>query len=255
MKVFAVAFGIACGMAAILFCTIFAILTFFQRPEAVTAATSVGALTIGSFKSIAEFLERENGRKNLAAGKQNPVYDFRGFQIAWPLMTLYGTLILLLVTQAGEFIAGFLSSVLEIKGSNLFWLILITNILTWIFGSYLVGRWIATRCARRGVLTILLVAALIAGILTASVVIASVIASSFELVQVEVRQRLEFGSILYSFAIRICIVFGAGLLGYWRGRRQRLPKYLYYLLRVLPAETREAVVELAFGEAQKLALR
>jgi len=42
------------------------------------------------------------------------------------------------------------------------------------------------------------------------------------------------------------------LLGYWRGRKLRLSKYLYYLLGVLPKETRDAVVELAFDEAQKI---
>jgi hypothetical protein len=43
----------------------------------------------------------------------------------------------------------------------------------------------------------------------------------------------------------------AGLLGYWRGQKYRLSKYLHYLLGVLPAETRDAVIELAFEEAQK----
>ena len=43
-----------------------------------------------------------------------------------------------------------------------------------------------------------------------------------------------------------------GLIGYWRGKRQSLSKYLHYLLSVLPPQTRDTVVELAFDEAQKV---
>ena len=48
------------------------------------------------------------------------------------------------------------------------------------------------------------------------------------------------------------IVIVPGLIGYWRGKRQSLSKYLYYLLSVLPPQTRDTVVELAFEEAQKV---
>src|SRR6266852_1788451 len=40
--------------------------------------------------------------------------------------------------------------------------------------------------------------------------------------------------------------FHHGLLGYWRGRRQRLAVYLAYLLGSVSADTRQSIVELAF---------
>ena len=43
------------------------------------------------------------------------------------------------------------------------------------------------------------------------------------------------------------------LIGYWRGRKHRLSKYLYYLLGVLSPEARHAVIELAVEEAQRAA--
>jgi hypothetical protein len=43
------------------------------------------------------------------------------------------------------------------------------------------------------------------------------------------------------------------LLGYWRGHKARWAKYLGYLLGVLPPETRDAMVDLVFVEAQKVA--
>jgi len=67
--------------------------------------------------------------------------------------------------------------------------------------------------------------------------------------------KVEFQPFLYEFAKKMCIFWGAGLFGYWRGHRHKLSAYLYYLVRVLPAETRETVVELTFEEAQKVGLR
>ena len=49
------------------------------------------------------------------------------------------------------------------------------------------------------------------------------------------------------FPFLVCL----GLIGYWRGRNFRLSRYLHYLLSVLPADTRDLVIELAFGEAQE----
>jgi hypothetical protein len=50
-------------------------------------------------------------------------------------------------------------------------------------------------------------------------------------------------------------VFYAGpiYLGYWMGRRSRMNKYFSYLLAVLPKDTRNLVVTLAYEEAQRLA--
>jgi hypothetical protein len=63
---------------------------------------------------------------------------------------------------------------------------------------------------------------------------------------------------LYEAALILSIVefpfeIFSGLIGYWRGRKYRLAAYLHYLLGVLPAETRDTVVELAFDEARKVA--
>lgn len=59
---------------------------------------------------------------------------------------------------------------------------------------------------------------------------------------------------LLSRIVPITLIFLVpGLLGYWRGRKYRLSKYLHYLLGVLPEETRDTVIDLAFDEAQKVA--
>ena len=66
-------------------------------------------------------------------------------------------------------------------------------------------------------------------------------------------EGLTFFEILKRFAIISFIIVVPGLIGYWRGQRQRLSKYLDYLLHVLPPQDRDTVVDLAYGEAQKVA--
>ena len=51
--------------------------------------------------------------------------------------------------------------------------------------------------------------------------------------------------------VGIPLFFALGLLGYWRGRHQRLGTYLAYLLGSVSTETRQSIVELAFEEAKK----
>lgn len=98
MKLFAMALAIVCGIAAALFVIGFALLSvFYEQPEALRAAGGLGGLPILTFPKLLEVLEQQKGRENLAAGKRSPIYDFSGFQIAWPLMALYGWLLLFAV--------------------------------------------------------------------------------------------------------------------------------------------------------------
>src|SRR4029077_6742618 len=65
-------------------------------------------------------------------------------------------------------------------------------------------------------------------------------------------ERLSIFGILKRIATISFLIIVPGLIGYWRGQRQRLSKYLNYLLSVLPPQTRDTVVDLAYGEAQKV---
>jgi hypothetical protein len=258
MNVLAPAFAIACGLVLILFGVTFVILLPFSEfqqalDSALNVAKTMGSLIIASFPVIAEFLERQKGRKNLAAGKPRPVYDFRGFQITWPLMALYGTIIVVVVFALGPFLVGFVRGFYNgfiagfykqdtpgVQPDELYWADMIVSYVVSITGSYLVGRWIGTRCARRGVVAIVLIGPLASAIYVA--------------INSHVNE-MEFQRILYEFAKGTCIFWGAGVFGYWRGKRHKLSAYLHYLMRVLPEETRETVVELTFEEAQKVGLR
>jgi hypothetical protein len=52
---------------------------------------------------------------------------------------------------------------------------------------------------------------------------------------------ISFGVVLY---------FSVAAIGYWRGRRNRQVKYFRNLLNVLPADTRDTIVGMAYDEAR-----
>jgi hypothetical protein len=256
MKFFAIAFGIGCGVGVILSATTFAVLTLVGVAEAVAvpAAITLAGPPLVASKEIAELLERQEGKKALAAGKRTPVYDFRGFQIAWPLMVLYGSLIIIGVSLILGGIAGVVGAAMAIasgitegdliqeylqKNTPLWVVALSADSLVSLLVVYLLGRWIGTRCSRGGALAVLLM-------ITLTFVIAIAVG-----VPSTMSEWYHFIMIWSLLQLPILICFG--LIGYWRGRKHRLSKYLHYLLGVLPSETRDTVVELAFDEAQKVA--
>lgn len=100
MKLFAITLGVTCGVAAVLFGIALALLLpFVEMSDALRAAAAVGGLPMLAFPKVTEFVEQQQGKKNLAAGKRTPIYDFRGFQIAWPLMVVVGTIVLWSIGQ------------------------------------------------------------------------------------------------------------------------------------------------------------
>jgi hypothetical protein len=253
MKLFAIAFGIVCGVAAGLFGLTFALLSFFEYPQAVLAAGALAGTVITAFPKVAEFLERQEGRKSLAAGRGKPVYDFHGFQIAWPLMLVYGTVLLSFLLQAISMIAGIvLGSVISFEVENAPKVAGAGGLLTMImmiFAAYFVGRWIGARTSRLGIVTMFLIAPLTAAITVGT----DVLFMSDEWYRsYNASERLAFFGILMRITKISFLIIVPGLIGYWRGQRQRLSKYLDYLLGVLPPQTRDIVVELAFEEAQKV---
>ena len=205
---------------------------------------------------MAEFLEQQESKKRLAVGRRKPVYDFRGFQIAWPLMVVYGTVVLSCLVQASSGIAGIMVRVAggSFEGENAQAAnsaLALLNVLMTTFGAYLVGRWIGARASRLGIVTILLIAPLTAAIWIGADVF--LFAPGKKYTDMFGLEGLTFFGILERFTAISLFIVVPGLIGYWRGQRQRLSKYLDYLLNVLPRQDRDTVVELAYGEAQKVA--
>ena len=172
-------------------------------------------------------------------------------------MVLYGALALWTLGQAAGGLAGLVLSVVlqpyhdgPPPARLLLAMAVIGPTMLTIFAAYFVGRWIGTRCLRRGIVAIVLVAVLTAVGAVAVDVLATTDEYYREMFDAE---RLSPAHILTRVALVSFNILVPGLIGYWRGRKLRLSKYLHYLLGVLPAETRDTVVDLAFEEAQKVA--
>jgi hypothetical protein len=252
MKSFAIAFGICCGVSVGLFTLVFVLLSLFESPQAVSAATGLAGLSMAAFPKVAEFLETREGKKSVASGTRGHIYDFRGFQITWLLMVAYGTVVLWGVVETFGFIVGFsFAAATGQTTANAGYLqgIAITLVVVQIVAAYFLGRWIGSRTSRRGIVAMLLVAPLFAAANVASDVLGmpgELYAATFG------SEPWEFFGVLKRIIFISLITIVPGLIGYWRGKRQSLSKYLHYLLSVLPPQTRDTVVELAFDEAQKV---
>lgn len=113
---------------------------------------------------------------------------------------------------------------------------------------FLIGRWVGRRAAMHGAVTVI-------GIAAIARLLASAIDFGFAHGNVTDAETAFFGSKLIAsasgFGLGILTFGSAGLLGYWRGTRQRLGSYISYLLRNASDETRKAIVDLAFEEAER----
>jgi hypothetical protein len=120
-----------------------------------------------------------------------------------------------------------------------------------VVANYLVGRMIGTRCASHGLATIVIVGLAGSGITR---LFDFSIVSGTELRTV-LGEPASMEVFLVAWLGGAVLFWLPGFLGYWRGRRRRLARYLSYLVGVLPKGTRETLVSLAYSEAQSLASR
>jgi hypothetical protein len=223
-------------------------------------ATGLATLPIAGSPHIVELLERGQARREFARGQPNMIHSFEGFAISWPILVLCGVVVVWAIMEASAYLAsslvtliaasftgvtktedltGKLPTVIGIMGLS-------NSVPIRLVGGYLLGRWIGTRCARYGILALLLSVALGA---IASMTGAYFVTSADTFKDVFGAQN-ELGFMALAGATSFCYIFASGLLGYWRGRRRKLSRYMLYLLSVLPNDVRSVLVDLAFEEAQ-----
>ena len=223
-------------------------------------ATGLATLPIAGSPHIVELLERGQARREFARGQPNMIHSFEGFAISWPILVLCGVVVVWAIMEASAYLAsslvtliaasftgvtktedltGKLPTVIGIMGLS-------NSVPIRLVGGYLLGRWIGTRCARYGILALLLSVALGA---IASMTGAYFVTSADTFKDVFGAQN-ELGFMALAGATSFCYIFASGLLGYWRGRRRKLSRYILYLLSVLPNDVRGVLVDLAFEEAQ-----
>jgi hypothetical protein len=246
MKQLGIAFGISLGASIVLF----AILHLVFQMDAHGAA-GVAGLPFIAAHHLCEMLERRDARKNPATTPAQSIYTYDGFAISWKAMLLFGAVILAAMMQAFGFV-GFVVASLFFEPSFAAGeprLGLAISLPLNLAGCFFVGRWIGTRCAQKAVLTVLLVPFF--GIFAAKIL-------DFAVVSPDDFKRAfgadkNFATFLVQVLVASTLFLIPAFLGFWRGRVIRLSRYLRYLLGVLPKDTREVLVNLAYEEAQNLA--
>jgi hypothetical protein len=117
-------------------------------------------------------------------------------------------------------------------------------------GLYLIGRWVGSRSPRFG-LAVPVVALFIAVSLT---LILQALFGVREVVKaihgVEPAASIEYLTAVLKNSPGLLIALIPIYIGYWRGMKLKLAKYLKYLLDIVPKDTRETLVSLAYDEAQ-----
>lgn len=236
MKSLSIAFLVALvGIAAV-----FLVLSLAGVDKSV--AGPIATAIMGGIPYIRESLEKRE-RLEAGNGAGSRILSLEGFGIPPARVVLYGTLILAAVMLVSSAFAGIIATASRVgtmEGNRTlvgaFALALVLP------AQFLIGRWVGRRGAGRGILAVILVAAF--GRLLIIVFDRAFMTSD------EIAEFVGAGTATQLMA-GVVLLSAIGLLGYWRGRRQRLAAYLSYLLKDVSEETRNAIVDLAYGEADR----
>jgi hypothetical protein len=256
MKYLLVAVGISIAMGCALFACAYPIV------QDVKVAGGLAAIPIGGVHHIAELLERREARTSFSPERRTAVHSFKGFAIWWPLTIAYGTLIVFAVAEfvggLTGLLAGALSAALtaetniEALASKMPNVVAILGLFIaapiQALSGYMFGRWVGMRGDRYGIVVVLVFAGL-GAMLMRGLDYAFSPKSHYQIFFGRTK-AIQF--ILLQTVVTFALFSLPGLLGYWRGRKYRPFKYMQYLLGVLPNDTREVLVDIAFEEAQKL---
>jgi len=241
--------GIAVGVALAIGLVLFGIAALVM-PSHITVAEVIGGLPFLGTHNLSAALERRETRSRIVAEIEHSIPTYQQFAIDWRLLAAYGALMIFGLSQLCVFVADLLTRLFggdPNSGAAIF----ASAVPIAIAGGYLIGRWIGTRSAERGPYAVMLAAFL--GCFGTRVV---------EFIMLSPENFAEFYGSDKGFGLFLgqliggTVVYSAcGLVGYWRGRRMRFTQYLRYLLSVLPKDTRDVLVKMAYEEAQRLGQR
>lgn len=210
----------------------------FDRPAAAQLAASVMA----AIPYIRELLDKTFLAQQ---GPRTPaVISIGDFGLSSRRMVLYGTLIVAgamnLASGLGAVSANFIGVTTDLQWLRVVGIVAILIQFPAICG---VGCWVGRRCASHGLAVIFLISffarlatALLDDVLITPAVISEILPS--------------FPSLIVRIVAGTAVLSLVGLLGYCRGRRQRVAAYFSYLLQRVSEDTRKAIVDLAFEEAR-----
>lgn len=179
------------------------------------------------------------------------ILSIGGYALPAPRLLLYGLLMQYGIMQFSSAFAGVVDA-LDQSHRQVLPNIAIFGYLINVPGMFFIGRWVGRRAATHGVITVLGIAVLVRVLGTAGdLVYLRFFPDSFTDAGPLSDLFSSFLIITAQIGAGVMLLSAAGLLGYWRGTRQRLGNYIAYLLRSVSDETKAAIVDLAFEEAER----
>lgn len=208
------------------------------------SALAVATSLVGTVPYVHRWILRRKAVRR--HGPMARLVSLDGFGIPARRMTIYALCLMTAIAQAASGFGGLSAGMAGVEIAQSFHLFGIFVLVVTLPGMFLVGRWVGRRCAERGLLVVVVAA-------SATRVLASLIDFMFlrsetaamlggDPSAVWFMQQAAAGSVLF-------VAFA--LLGYWRGRRQRLASYVAHLLRQIPEDSRSIIIDLVFEEARR----
>ncbi len=172
--------------------------------------------------------------------------SLHGYTMPVVMLALYGILITLSGSEVMGFLAGSAARAAAVAAENAVYIVALTVIPQMIV-AYFVGRRIGVRSESKGLFAILALAFFVPFI---DLVIVLFSPDHGKPLFPSKPTISEFLIVLLMGVIKYGV---PAAFGYWRGRVIQLNRYLAYLLRALPKESQDALVNLASDEAKRLA--
>jgi len=253
MKLVTISFFLVAAIAAVLF-----LLVWFLTNN-VEAARGVAACAVAALPTVSSALEKSEAKESSLPEKKMAIRSIEGFSISFPAVVAIGAIIGVAILNLGSFFGGMLvGAVRQLATSEtmdaaekgrLFPIVGLANLPFLIIGSYLLGKWVSWRCGKWGIAAVVLIAFLIAAL---NRTIDAFTLTSDEWQALFHQSEKNFLGMAIAIIPQFAMIVIPGLLGYWRGRRRRMTKYMDYLLSALPEETRNSIVDLAFDEVTRV---
>ncbi len=242
----------------------FGVLALFRVPLEFSAA--LATVFFGAMPYLHQVLEKQlsgPGKSVLPQG----VVTLHGFSLPWYLLLVYGAALTIAAMQYLGFVSGVMAGLYNLTldpyvytyipdggQTGAGWMNLAMNLFVLPVPIFLIGRWMGTRSEnyRSGI-------GIALGVVGIAMVLDSFLLLIFTLPGL-VSSTPTFGDVVLAMAL-VCFLRGAItvwmatflLLGYWRGYRVRIQRYLGYLVSALPHDTQATLVNMAYEEAERLA--
>lgn len=176
------------------------------------------------------------------------------FGLQWPVLFLYGIVMIFVSLQFIGFIAVFVSGLLANSREQLIIAIGILSFVVFLFWGYplffISGRWMG----RRSMLRLSIYKGMF-GVLVTSIlaVLVSVVLGLITIWYLPNHPLQSLPSVpFFEYAFFLVLILLPSLYGYWRGRRQIVGAYMGYLLNKTPDDIRNSIFDLAYEEVVRL---